>query len=251
MTTMNLKRLARRLGLGAAFLVMTAPSGFAALTFSKTFNSEGNLIDTDYDGAANSLSTDWAAVVGNADWTPGEHRLAMEFALGDVTGSTINDATLELKANWYTWYKDDPYGGVIQVDAYLADGTVDLNDFSRTGQFVWSGVSDYNASPAYGKLSLDVTNALQWAKDNASAHIGFLFRNTSVTGANSKLGRGWYIKEYPNSPSTSYVELHGTASATAVPEPSSLLSATLGLVGLAGYARRRRVRSMKQHGKTS
>jgi hypothetical protein len=190
--------------------------------FSMTWSVAGETRDANYDGVAESIDNHpFASVVGNADWESGERRTIMEFSLTSITQPTIQTARLELKANWYTWYQDHPQGGVIQLYSYRGDGSATASDHARLDNLVWSGVSDSNAPPLYGDLSIDVTAPLQNLINSGATYAGFVLENSFVDGPEDKAGRGWYIESSSGIPSTSYVELHGTA----VPEPTTLFLA--------------------------
>jgi hypothetical protein len=217
-----MKHFMRRFGLAAAVLGLVAGVGGQARadlvlispTDDRGYQSNGTAFpDNDV----------FLRVFGDSTY----YRAALEFSLSGVTaGATINSATLFLSD------RGTSTNATIQVHGYSGDGVVTFSDMSANNQ-----IASFNtAAGTSADYNLDVTSYVQSLVNGSGAYGGFLLKSSvegSFNGADIASSE-YSIADYRPTLTIDFTSVAPT------PEPSTLISAGIGVAMMLGYARCRR-----------
>lgn len=157
----------------------------------------------------------------------------VEFDLDDSEPDSVSSATLDFSVLEPYLLSGSPslVHFDIVVEAYLADTLIDPSDFQTNTFAVVSDFSTSGLRPPQS-LSFDVTNIYRDALAIGS-DLGFRLRQLNETGDSRHLGYTFHNFQLE-------AEFETTSTASTVPEPSSIALFSLGALGMAVVAIRRR-----------
>jgi hypothetical protein len=147
----------------------------------------------------------------------------------DLSGmSEASSAYIEFQAYGYGLYEENnrPFDGIVSIDTYEGNNQEDISDYQRALVDHVASFSTVGLVPGMTTIRSYVTRIFNDALINGWSSLGI--RLSSVDGMND-YGGAWVFNDF---------KLVSNDASTAVPEPSTILLISMGLIGFSGLISR-------------